>query len=89
MSHSQQRGCVGKDPNNPKKQCATPEQADDHLEYIVTRYGTSPSVLNVFQCRYAPKGSPHWHVGHSPSLTRRRDIGRHQRNPPGRRGRRR
>lgn len=51
-----------------KIQHPTRLSAEQHRERLI-QGGASADSLSVYRCRSAPRGDPHWHVGHTPGVT--------------------
>jgi DNA primase len=50
-------------PDKPKTKLPTREAAEVFRQKLLDR-GYSPALLDAYRCKYAPKGQPHYHVGH-------------------------
>lgn len=59
MVTTRARACAGKHPHPTEK------AAQSHMWRLV-QAGAALVRLNVYRCPHAPKGRPHWHVGHTP-----------------------
>lgn len=64
---ARQKGCWGMNPDKPKRRFYVRRLAEEFREKLIDA-GASPALLNVYGCRYAPKGEPHYHVGHLPGV---------------------
>jgi hypothetical protein len=58
-------GCLSKDSQFPSR-----EAAEEWIEWKVATSGASMALWNVYSCRYAKPGHPHYHAGHKPGQIR-------------------
>lgn len=58
MAGTRARACEG------KRAHATRRKAKEALQRMAEATGTAVQRLNVYQCKHAPAGQEHWHVGH-------------------------
>jgi hypothetical protein len=86
MGAAAKSGCVG-GAKRTKSKTKYPNRdlAQRGLEWIVEVLGARREDLRVYECRYAPPGEPHFHVGHKPGETQKQygrmpaDGGNHRR----------